>query len=137
MPIHFLCSQCGQRLAIATRKAGTAVNCPRCNATIVVPQQDTTSETAGAVASAGIYFPAIAGAQDTVSSSSVDLDQDSRNLRELADVKGRYLLVSRRVLYLQALLIAVVALIAFGAGYMVGGSRQGRGSSSPVDVTAQ
>ncbi|HWL75372.1 MAG TPA: hypothetical protein VNQ74_16005 [Burkholderiaceae bacterium] len=31
-----------------------------------------------------------------------------------------YLLVSRRVLYLQAILITLVAAIAFGAGYLIG-----------------
>ena len=100
------------------------MNCPRCSATIVVPNQDETPDAGQPVASAGIYFPAIAGAQDTVSSSSVDLAQDSRTMIDLSAQNERYLLVSRRVLYLQALLIAVVAAVAFGAGYLIGESEQ-------------
>jgi hypothetical protein len=34
----------------------------------------------------------------------------------------RFLLISRRILYLQAVLITIVAVIAFGAGYLIGKS---------------
>ena len=100
------------------------MNCPRCATAIVVPNHDALSEAGRPVAPSGIYFPAVAGAQDTVSSSSVDLAQDSRTLKDLAAGNERYLLVSRRVLYLQALLIAVVAATAFGAGYLIGEKKQ-------------
>lgn len=37
MPIRFRCDTCRGKLSIATRKIGTPVECPRCNASMVVP----------------------------------------------------------------------------------------------------
>jgi phage FluMu protein Com len=39
MPIQFRCTYCNQLLSIATRKAGAVVNCPTCDARIIVPRQ--------------------------------------------------------------------------------------------------
>lgn len=41
MPIRFRCSECGQLLAIARRKAGTTIDCPRCSTGNVVPDEET------------------------------------------------------------------------------------------------
>lgn len=38
MPIQFRCTYCNQLLGIATRKAGAVVNCPTCNARVIVPR---------------------------------------------------------------------------------------------------
>ena len=38
MPIQFRCTYCNQLLSIATRKAGAVVNCPTCDARIIVPR---------------------------------------------------------------------------------------------------
>ncbi|MEX1232099.1 MAG: biopolymer transporter ExbD [Planctomycetaceae bacterium] len=40
MPIRFRCPQCRQLSGIATRKAGSPVQCPRCQARIIVPLED-------------------------------------------------------------------------------------------------
>lgn len=40
MPIRFRCVYCGQLLAIATRKIGSAVDCPKCSHPNVVPEKD-------------------------------------------------------------------------------------------------
>lgn len=37
MPIRFRCAYCNQLMAIARRKAGTVVRCPKCHGEIVVP----------------------------------------------------------------------------------------------------
>ncbi len=37
MPVRFLCPHCNQLLAVASRKAGAQVNCPKCQAAIIVP----------------------------------------------------------------------------------------------------
>jgi hypothetical protein len=39
MPIQFRCNYCNQLLSIATRKSGAVVNCPTCDARIIVPRQ--------------------------------------------------------------------------------------------------
>lgn len=36
-PIEFLCPHCRSRLTIARKKAGTVVECPRCNGRVTVP----------------------------------------------------------------------------------------------------
>jgi DNA-directed RNA polymerase subunit RPC12/RpoP len=40
MPIRFRCPHCNQRLGIARRKAGTEVQCPKCQALVLVPPTD-------------------------------------------------------------------------------------------------
>jgi len=40
MPIKFRCTKCGKLLGIASRKAGTEVNCPICEQKLVVPSPD-------------------------------------------------------------------------------------------------
>jgi hypothetical protein len=40
MPIRFRCSSCHQLLGIARRKAGTYVNCPTCQRSLLVPAED-------------------------------------------------------------------------------------------------
>src|SRR5262245_16984282 len=37
MPIKFYCDHCGQKMSIGSRKAGAAVNCPRCQKQVTVP----------------------------------------------------------------------------------------------------
>ena len=37
MPIRFRCAYCNQLMAIATRKAGTVVRCPKCAGEVIVP----------------------------------------------------------------------------------------------------
>lgn len=44
MPIEFRCTNCRRRLQVPRRWAGDAIDCPRCAAKIVVPQQVGVSE---------------------------------------------------------------------------------------------
>ena len=37
MPIRFACTRCRQALQISSRKAGTAIQCPKCQTTLTVP----------------------------------------------------------------------------------------------------
>ena len=43
----------------------------------------------------------------------------------------RFVLVSRRILYLQAVLITALAAIAFGAGYLIGKSSSHSDAAAP------
>ena len=116
MPIYFVCSQCQQKLAISTRKAGIEVNCPRCGSAERVPTADQYSEGAASAHAPGSYYVGAAGSETGESSSSQVL---AANERGDHDDDG-FVLISRRVLYLQAILIAAVAAIAFAGGYLVG-----------------
>lgn len=39
MPVEFRCTKCRRRLRVPKRWAGDAIDCPRCAAKIIVPQQ--------------------------------------------------------------------------------------------------
>ena len=39
MPVEFRCTNCRRRLRVPRRWAGDAIDCPRCAAKIIVPQQ--------------------------------------------------------------------------------------------------
>jgi hypothetical protein len=47
MPIRFRCAYCNQLMGIARRKAGSVVNCPKCNGPLVVPHPDPEAEADG------------------------------------------------------------------------------------------
>lgn len=47
MAIRFRCTYCNQRISIATRMAGRAVQCPKCNQEITVPATETEEEDSG------------------------------------------------------------------------------------------
>lgn len=40
MPIRFRCAYCSQLMGIARRKAGTIVNCPKCQGQVIVPNPE-------------------------------------------------------------------------------------------------
>lgn len=44
MPVVFRCTNCRRRLQVPTRWAGDAIDCPRCAAKVIVPQQAGASE---------------------------------------------------------------------------------------------
>lgn len=48
MPIRFRCVYCDKLLGIATRKAGTVVNCPQCGQPLIVPTPEAEPEKATA-----------------------------------------------------------------------------------------
>jgi hypothetical protein len=167
MPIRFACTNCRQSLAIATRKAGTQVVCPKCQANLLVPTEKPLAPPI--ITRKAVEVPQ--SVQQTVeqipSFSSLNLEVeplpakqfDEPNYAELVgfdDVsavveappilhvppieyevpsqrrslasKGSLVTVSRKVLYAQAILIVVVALVSFGIGYLAGA-----GSSQPVN----
>jgi hypothetical protein len=53
MPIRFRCPHCQQLMGIARRKAGQAVQCPTCKATVTVPAEDVPDAPAPAAAAGG------------------------------------------------------------------------------------
>ena len=100
MPIRFLCPACRQLLSIASRKAGHQVECPKCRATIIVPDGPESTTDNSSSATPLLHRPAQQRAAD-----------DSQ------------IVISRRTLYLQAALLAIVAIVAFVSGYLIGGGK--------------
>jgi hypothetical protein len=160
MLVRFLCPACHQLLGIAPRKVGAQVNCPKCGATILVPDpeeprptegsQQSTSTEAEADFTAGdnpaSEMPALdLGIQEDVPPAAVgsdvlgDLTEYERPERrdspspassispkkrppplDLPLDDGDRIVISRRVLYFQAVLLAVVGVLALVAGYLIG-----------------
>ncbi len=138
MPLRFLCPACHQLLSIATRKAGSEVDCPKCRSTIIVPAMHSAGtdvsnpfdeaaleETLSVIESsrAAPAKPPATAAPSSNSAASGGLlhGEKSKPQREMPD--GDSIVISRRVLYLQAGLLALVAVIAFICGYFIGAAR--------------
>lgn len=130
MAIRFRCNRCNQLLGIASRKAGHEIECPKCGTMQTVP-----SEEAAAAATAMREF---AVRQETEAAADVAVYEDaptpigpprqasgwpSRPPASLEpDAPGGEDLVAypRRTLYVHGLLFAVLAVLAFAAGYLTG-----------------
>ena len=171
MPIRFACTNCRQPLAIATRKAGTQVVCPKCQANLLVPTEKPpappvvnreereephfrqTVEQIPSFSSLNLEVEPLPAKQfdepnyaelvgfDDVSAvveappilhaPPIEYEEPSQR-RGLAS-KGSLVTVSRNVLYAQAILIVVVALVSFWIGYLSGvGSSQRVNDEVPV-----
>lgn len=184
MLVRFLCPACHQLLGIAPRKVGAQVNCPKCGATILVPdpEEPRSSEAAdqsapgeGAAADPALDFtgddftaPDYTGPDYTapeITASDIlppnassfeppsavgavgsdvlgDVRTFERPIQRVAPTPsapkhlppsaelplddGERIVISRRVLYFQAVLLAVVGILALVAGYLIG-SGAGRG----------
>ncbi len=148
MAIRFHCQRCQQLLGIATRKAGTEIACPKCGATQLVPDQQT-ARVALAMAEGGLAEQ-VEGESDPRAPFFDDLDLDfpprggvsppEPAIPQLIEttplplgaqtassgagagplVDGEMVLYHRRTLYLQGALLAVLAVMAFAAGYLTG-----------------
>lgn len=133
MPIRFACENCGVRLSVSTRKAGTQAKCPKCRGAVTIPQPEPVAERSE---SAAPPVPASEGtkaaqqpedpfAQFTVFDLESELVYDTEYETRpasvaLGPVDPSKLAVSRTVLYAQGALLGLVALLSFAVGVMVG-----------------
>jgi hypothetical protein len=116
MPVRFRCHGCQRVLSALDRKIGAAVNCPGCGTLLTVPTGD------------NVPTPPTVPSHPESALEVVDAMRESDRAGRQAhagDGHGQILL-SRRVLYAQAALIAVAAAAAFVGGYFVG-----RGNNAP------
>jgi DNA-directed RNA polymerase subunit M/transcription elongation factor TFIIS len=160
MLVRFLCPACNQLLGITQRKIGAQVNCPKCGATILVPnpeepesdqpEPEQPAQLAEQPATATIELPAgeaqmastlpdvLADEEELPNDVGFDLLGDislpaSTSASALAEPShtyaasvdhphgaGKNIVISRRVVYFQAMLIALVGIIALVAGYLIG-----------------
>jgi hypothetical protein len=125
MPIRFACPNCHQLLGVSERKAGSAVKCPKCATEVAVPQ----AEEAGAPpAMRRFEHPEVEEAINRL----VVFDRtavDDAPPGKLAATPGRLighdqsmLLIPRKVIYFQAGLLSLTALLFFLAGWWIGSS---------------
>jgi hypothetical protein len=146
MPVRFLCPECHQLLAVGSKKIGKEVNCPKCQAAIVVPdpEQDETATGAElAAALAGRFegddvqeaitglqvFEQVPAVQPT---PVVDRPKPLPADDETPAASPALVLIPRVILYWQAGLIGVVALVAFGLGWWIGGAGRNRPANEPA-----
>ncbi len=150
MPVQFVCPHCTQLLSVGSRKIGTAVSCPRCGQSLVVPDQEAAAVSVAMRqaqrAPPEAPLPEFTVYDEPLSTELGDLptivtDQPLRGPGELPALqpasrsraessalwrtsKGQrgepMLLVSRRVLFIQAGILAATTAAAFGLGYLVG-----------------
>jgi phage FluMu protein Com len=135
MAIRFRCHRCNQLLGIATRKAGQEIECPKCGTLQTVP-----SEEAAAAAMAMRQF---AVRQETEAATEVVVYEDDPTpidtprrppggegkpsppsapaaFEPAGEPSENMVAYPRRTLYLHGLLFAVLAVVAFAAGYLTG-----------------
>jgi hypothetical protein len=133
MPVRFLCPACHQLLSIAARKIGSEVDCPKCRSTILVPdsQQPARREVASPFEQGGLEqaLAAITSGAKSAPGASPAPPKNSPSAAELLQRPGAQqrppgddslIVISRRTLYLQAVLLAIVAIVAFVCGYVIG-----------------
>jgi hypothetical protein len=128
MPVRFVCPACHKLLAITSRKIGSQVQCPKCQSTIIVPDPHdpsthaTLEDDGGQVESVTEIKPPPAPsptrARQTETPSPVK--RGSADATGPTPMDADLFTISRRTIYLQAVLIAVVAVLAFVAGYVIG-----------------
>ena len=144
MPIQFACPECRQRLSIGSRKAGTEILCPKCKAPTLVPQQSEPAD-GSAVSSMSAGESCAELSPDIVSPAekeqppewpvkpvNAEVHAPASPHQPIASEFPGMVLVKRRVIYIQAILIVLVGLLAFSAGYVIGGAGNGIPLSQPV-----
>lgn len=126
MPVRFTCSVCDQLLSIGRRKIGSEVICPKCKSRILVPAPEI-----AAVHASGAGSELLAPSRERVEADFTPFMYDdvpqlvvvpsnitqtgNRTAAQVGTVN-----ISRGILYAQAALIAIVAVIGFSFGYLSG-----------------
>ena len=113
--VRFQCPACRQLLAVASRKAGGRVQCPKCGASVLVPDGDSPATSAE---------PVTTRDSQSQGEAAVPAHESNSGIR-----------ISRSVLYAQGILIALVGVIGFLFGMLIGG-RQGQPGNAPTKPTS-
>ncbi len=122
MPVRFRCHGCQRVLSALDRKIGDEVNCPGCGTALVVPAADTVPAPPKIAPQETIHRRDASPPSDPplgdspLSNASFDASRDSKSAT--INLGGIY--VSRRVVYAQAVLLALAVTAAFVAGYFIG-----------------
>jgi len=139
MPIRFACEQCGQKLSARTRQVGHVAKCPKCKNDVTVPASSTRessgsrpplSESSGAVEDQDDVYSQFVVYDDDDEWVYEDEAEPSRNAPAAVDIDR--VSIPRTILYFQGILLALVAVIAFVFGVLVGGRGSPRESVQAV-----
>jgi phage FluMu protein Com len=157
MAIRFHCQRCRQLLGIASRKAGSEIECPKCGWSQLVPNEEAAAaalamdrfasnrEAVETASELTVYDdlpaaietpPPVGGHQATpeISAPPAAPQSSARSgLRAGQPLPSGMILYPRRTLYVQAALLLILFLVGFGSGYIIGHSgAEGRGSEQPA-----
>lgn len=163
MPIRFRCTACRQLLSIGRRKAGTEIQCPKCGFSQQVPSEEEAAALAAQAAHrtqpaepvpSGIFIfeeeleedawptptasvPSGSIASSTQDAAALDSLQGFPQMASWGGNRGprakEVIWISRRTLYVQAVLILVVGAVGFALGYWMGWTDTHPGSTQPAD----
>ena len=127
MPIRFACEECGQKLSARSRQVGHVAKCPKCKHDVTVPASSTRSSTGSQPSEP--ESPGEAEDQDDLYSQFVVYDDDAEWVYEdetepsqkaPVAVTIERVSIPRNILYIQGVLLALVAIVAFVFGVLVG-----------------
>jgi hypothetical protein len=127
MTIRFACHHCGQRLSVNEEKVGKKAKCPKCKNPISVPTPEAAAAQLAEIRAARVE----AEVEDALAEFVVYDDEDVELIYEAESEQPRiaepaadisYVAVPRWILYVQGVLLGVVALICFALGILVGAS---------------
>lgn len=141
MAIRFPCKRCQQLLGIASRKAGSEIECPKCGLAQIVPSE----EAAMAAMAMNQYAKAPQVGENPANVVVYDDEPTAIETPGRAGEEGPappgparqtpskqpppppgepvpqgMILFPRRTFYVQAILLVLLAAAAFGAGYLIG-----------------
>jgi hypothetical protein len=130
MPVQFVCPKCRRTLSVTRRKIGQQVSCPKCAAVMTVPADEPalSASRGGATIPPELEQLGIGGLVDfdempDLTAAAASIPQANRPLlippRQSPPIGP--VPISRRAIYLQAVLLLLVASVAFGLGYWLGG----------------
>ena len=136
MPVQFICHQCQQLLSVSARKAGSQVKCPKCQASVKVPQpEDAAAQVAmrKAAKSEGsaqpdVDFSALIVYDDVsefISSPPVVKTAPVSSAVPTVEnpVDRKLVSITRRMIYAHAALLLILTSLGFAMGYAVGRAR--------------
>jgi len=129
MPIKFHCEQCGQKIRVSSKQAGNRSKCPKCKARLVVPSESSEAGEVEPPASDDVAAgPENPYAEFVVYDDEVEWVYEDDGPRAEPGIAAatdiHRVAVPRNVLYMQGALLAIVAIIAFILGVMVGSGSQ-------------
>ncbi len=128
MAVRFRCQRCHQILGIASRKAGSRIECPKCGLPQVVPSEEAAAAAMAMDRLAPSHQPVAETASVVVyddQPAPIDSPQLVQPSEESTEATGpivprQMILYPRKSLYLQAVLMLLLAVGAFACGYAIG-----------------
>ena len=136
MPIEFACLHCQQKLSVTSRKVGSRAKCPKCNGIITVPTAEEGAAMLEMRRAARQEEPDDPLSEFVVYDDELELDYDTGGLSKSAGeelpVDRTKVAVPRNILYMQGVLLGVVAWVAFALGMILGGCFQ-QPAASPAE----